>query len=348
MLCADHCCNCKKNEIKDLMKLRRNLLKTLLAAPGGLHLAWAPRSAQAQTAGYPNRAVRIIVPFPPGGPVDTTARALAARLSQIWGQAVVVENKSGANSVIGAEAASKASPDGYTLFMGAIHQSVLPGLGLKLPYDIEKDFQALMFGAAFPIVLVVNPSVPAKTLSELIKLVKANPGRYAYSSAGNGGGTHLSGELFKAQADVYMLHIPYRGSAPAMADLLGGQVQMMFADGPTAIPQVKAGRVRALAVGSPERSPLLPEVPTMNEAGLKGYEAYSWAGLWVPTGLPKDIFEKISIDCQRAFSDSAVKERLLAQGAEVRPGSPEQFGTFVKSEIKKWSAVIKRANIKPD
>ncbi len=233
-------------------------------------------------------------------------------------------------------------------FSWAHHQSVLPGLGLKLPYDIEKDFQPLMFGAAFPIVLVLNPTVPAKTLGELIKLVKANPGKFAYSSAGNGGGTHLSGELFKSQADVFMLHIPYRGSAPAMADLLGGQVQMMFADGPTAIPQVKAGRVRAIAVGSPERSPLLPEVPTMSEAGLKGYEAYSWAGLWVPTGVPKDLLDKISNDCQKAFSDSAVKERLLGQGAEVRPGSPEQFGSFVKTEIKKWSAVIKRANIKPD
>jgi tripartite-type tricarboxylate transporter receptor subunit TctC len=334
------------------MKSRRHILKPilkhLLAASLGLAFAASPALVVAQGASFPNRSVRIIVPFPPGGPVDTTARALAVKLSQIWGQAVVIENKSGANSVIGAEAAAKASPDGYTLFMGAIHQSVLPGLGLKLPYDIEKDFQPLMFGAAFPIVLVVNPTVPAKNLAELIKLVKANPGKYAYSSAGNGGGTHLSGELFKSQADVYMLHIPYRGSAPAMADLLGGQVQMMFADGPTAIPQVKSGRVRPIAVGSPERSPLLPEVPTMSEAGLKGYEAYSWAGLWIPTGAPKEIVEKISSDAQKAFSDPAVKERLLGQGAEVRPGSPEQFGSFVKGEIKKWSAVIKRANIKPD
>jgi tripartite-type tricarboxylate transporter receptor subunit TctC len=330
------------------MTSRRKLLKSLLTTSSGLALAANTSLTQAQSAAFPNRSVRIIVPFPPGGPVDTTARALAAKLSQIWGQAVVIENKSGANSVIGAEAAAKAAPDGYTLFMGAIHQSVLPGLGLKLPYDIEKDFQPIMFGAAFPIVLVVNPSVPAKNLAELIKLVKASPGKYAYSSAGNGGGTHLSGELFKSQADVYILHIPYRGSAPAMADLLGGQVQMMFADGPTAIPQVKSGRVRALAVGSPERSPLLPEVPTMSEAGLKGYEAYSWAGLWIPTGAPKDIIDKISSDCQKSFSDPAVKERLLGQGAEVKPGTPEQFGSFVKGEIKKWSAVIKRANIKAD
>jgi tripartite-type tricarboxylate transporter receptor subunit TctC len=346
MLRTFKCCACKKNEIERLkMKIRRNILKRLL---GGSLFAVTSASARAQGVSFPTKSVRIIVPFPPGGPVDTTARALAAKLSQIWGQAVVVDNKSGANSVIGAEAASKAAPDGYTLFMGAIHQSVLPGLGLKLPYDIEKDFQPLMFGAAFPIVLVVNPSVPAKDLTELIKLVKASPGKYAYSSAGNGGGTHLSGELFKSQADVYMLHIPYRGSAPAMADLLGGQVQMMFADGPTAIPQVKSGRVRAIAVGSPERSPLLPEVPTMREAGLKGYEAYSWAGLWMPVGAPKDIVDKISSDCQKAFSDPAVRERLLGQGAEVKPGSPEQFGSFVKGEIKKWSAVIKRANIKAD
>lgn len=325
--------------------------RKLLAQAFALGSVLASTKAAAQSASFPSKAVRIVVPFPPGGPVDTTARALAARLSVIWGQSVVIENKSGANSVIGADAAAKSTPDGYTLFMGAIHQSVLPGLAgpnLKLPYDIEKDFQPIMFGAAFPIMLVVNLSVPAKNLSELIALLKANPGKYAYSSAGNGGGTHLSGELFKSQADVFMLHIPYRGSAPAMTDLLGGQVQMMFADGPTALPQIKAGKVRAIAVGSPQRSPLLPDVPTMREAGLKNYGAYSWAGLWTQAAVPADIVAKINADCQKAFGDPATKERLLGQGAEVNVGSPEQFGQFVKTEIAKWTGVIKRAGIKAD
>ena len=331
------------------MKTRRHLLQLVARASAALMgLTTSARAAAQAAASYPLRPVRIIVPFPPGGPVDVTARALAARLSTLWSQSVVVENRSGANSVIGADAAAKAAPDGYTLFMGAIHQSVLPGLGLKLPYDIEKDFQPVMFGAVFPIVLVVHPAVPARNLSELIQLVKASPGKFAYSSSGNGGGTHLAGELFKAQAEVFMLHIPYRGSAPAMADLLGGQVQMMFADGPTGVPQVKAGRVRAMAVGSPQRSALLPEVPTMREAGLKDYEAYSWAGLWVPAGVPADLVARLNADCVKAFSDPAVKERLLGQGAEVRPGTPAEFGAFVKTEIRKWGAVIRRANIKPD
>ncbi len=313
-----------------------------LSALGALPLA------QAQSAPYPNRTVRIIVPFPPGGPVDITARTLAARLSQLWNQSVVVENRSGANSAIGADAAAKAPPDGYTLFMGAIHQTVLPGLGVKLPYDLGKDFQPVMFAAAFPIVLVVNPSVPANNLPDLLRLLKAKPGKFTYGSSGNGGGTHLAGELFKWQAESFILHIPYRGSAPAMADLLGGQVDMMFADGPSALPQIKAGKVKPIAVGSAARSALVPEIPTMREGGLKNYDAYSWAGLWAQAAVPADIIAKINADSQKAFSDPAVKARLLAQGAEVNPGTPAQFGQHVAAELRKWSAVIQRAGIKPD
>jgi tripartite-type tricarboxylate transporter receptor subunit TctC len=309
---------------------------------------WAIPLAQAQTTAFPNRTVRIIVPFPPGGPVDITARALAGKLSQIWNQSVVVENRSGANSAIGAEAAAKAAPDGYTLFMGAIHQTVLPGLGVKLPYDLTKDFQPVMFAAAFPIVLVVHPSLAANNLPDLIKLLKAKPGKFTYGSSGNGGGTHLAGELFKWQAESFILHIPYRGSAPAMADLLGGQVDMMFADGPSALPQIKAGKVKPIAVGSALRSALVPEIPTMREGGLKNYDAYSWAGLWAPAAVPVDIVNKINSDSQKAFSDPAIKARLLAQGAELNPGSAAQFGTHVASELRKWGAVIQRAGIKPD
>ena len=322
---------------------RRTLLK--FAALNGI--AGIAGTAQAQTA-FPRGPVRLIVPFPPGGPVDVTARALALRLTELWNQQVAVENRSGGNSVIGAEAAARAAPDGQTIFVGAIHQSVLPGFGNKLPYDLEKDFTPVMFGAQFPIILCAHPSVPAANVRELIKYAKANPARLAYSSAGNGGGTHLAGELFKEKAGVFMLHIPYRGSAPAMTDLLAGQVQLMFSDGPTALPHLKSGRVKALAVGSPVRSALVPELPTMIEAGVPGYEAYSWAGIWVPAATPREIVAKINADSVRAFADAATRERLLGQGAEVKPGTPEQFGSFVKSEMSKWAAVIKRAGIKPD
>jgi tripartite-type tricarboxylate transporter receptor subunit TctC len=321
---------------------RRTLLKATAAA---LAAATSPGFAQ---GAFPRGPARLIVPFPPGGPVDVTGRALAQRLTDIWGVQVSVDNRSGGNSVIGAEAAARAAPDGQTIFVGAIHQSVLPGFGNKLPYDIEKDFAPVMFGAQFPIILCAHPSVPAANVRELVKFAKANPGKLAYSSSGNGGGTHLAGELFKEKAGVFMLHIPYRGSAPAMTDLLAGQVQLMFADAPTALPQVKSGRVKALAVGSPKRSALAPELPTMIEAGVPGYEAYSWAGIWVPAATPKDIVAKIHADVMKAFSDPATRERLLGQGAEVAPGTPEQFGAFVKTEMAKWAAVIKRAGIKPD
>jgi tripartite-type tricarboxylate transporter receptor subunit TctC len=234
------------------MTTRRKILQ--LAALSALPVA--PSIVRAQTR-FPSGPVRLIVPFPPGGPVDVTGRALAQRLTEIWGAQVTVENRGGGNSVIGAEVAARAAPDGHTIFVGAIHQSVLPGFGNKLPYDIEKDFTPVMFGAQFPIILCAHPSVPAANVRELVQYAKANPGKLAFSSAGNGGGTHLAGELFKEKAGVFMLHIPYRGSAPAMTDLLAGQVQLMFSDGPTALPHVKTGRVKALAVGSPKRSALV-------------------------------------------------------------------------------------------
>jgi tripartite-type tricarboxylate transporter receptor subunit TctC len=323
---------------------RRVLLQAGLL---GAAAAVLPRAAFAQSA-YPRGPVRLIVPFPPGGPVDVTARALAQKLTELWGTQVNVDNRSGGNSTIGAEAAARSAPDGQTLFMGAIHQSVLPGFGNKLPYDVERDFTPVMFGAQFPIILCAHPSLPVANVRDLVRYAKANPAKLAYSSSGNGGGTHLAGELFKEKTGTFILHIPYRGSAPAMTDLIAGQVQLMFADGPSALPHIKAGRVKALAVGSPKRSALAPELPTMIEAGVPGYEAYSWAGLWVPAATPRETVVRIHADVFKAMSDPAVKERLLGQGAEVAPGTSEQFGAFVKSEMAKWAAVIKRAGIKPD
>jgi tripartite-type tricarboxylate transporter receptor subunit TctC len=317
----------------------------VLALAGALLAATAlPALAQS----YPAKPVRFIVPFPPAGPVDTTARAFTQKLSAYWSQQALVENRAGAGGIVGAEAAAKSAGDGYTFFVGSIHHSVLPSLNPKLPYNIEKDFVPVTFAAQFPIILVAHPSVPAQTVQELIAYAKKNPGKLAFGSAGNGGGTHLAGELFKSMAGVDLLHVPFKGSAPAMTDLLGGQVQLMFSDAPTALPHIKSGRVRALGVGSPKRSALVPDVPTIAESGVKGYDAYSWAGVFAPAGTPKEIVAKVNADIVKALSDAEVRKRLLEAGAEASPGTPDQFGAFVKAEIGKWAKVVKDANIKAD
>ena len=319
--------------------------RQFLGATGGL-LAGAALPSLGQT--YPGKPVRFIVPFPPGGPVDTTARGFAHKLSEYWGQQAIVDNRAGAGGIVGAEIAAKSPADGYTVFVCSIHHSVLPGLKPGLSYDIEKDFVPVTFAALFPIILVAHPSVPAKTIPELIAYAKKNPGKLAFGSAGTGGGTHLAGELFKAQAGVDLLHVPYKGSAPAMTDLLGGQVQLMFSDAPTALPHIKSGRVRALGVASPKRSALVPDLPTIAESGVKGYEAYSWAGVVVPAGTPAPVVAKLNADINKALSEPDVKRRLFEEGAEAMPTSSEQFGKMLKAEIAKWTKVVKDANIKAD
>jgi tripartite-type tricarboxylate transporter receptor subunit TctC len=319
--------------------------RQFLGSAGAL-FAGAALPTFAQT--YPGKPVRFIVPFPPGGPVDTTARGFTHKLSEYWGQQAIVDNRAGAGGIVGAEIAAKSPADGYTVFVCSIHHSVLPGLKPGLPYDIEKDFVPVTFAAMFPIILVAHPSVPAKTIPELIAYAKKNPGKLAFGSAGTGGGTHLAGELFKAQAGVDLLHVPYKGSAPAMTDLLGGQVQLMFSDAPTALPYIKSGRVRALGVASPKRSSLAPDVPTIAESGVKGYEAYSWAGVVVPAGTPAPIVAKLNADITKALSQPDVKKRLFEEGAEAMPTTPEQFGKMLKAEIAKWTKVVKDANIKAD
>jgi tripartite-type tricarboxylate transporter receptor subunit TctC len=261
---------------------------------------------------------------------------------------VIVENRAGAGGIVGADAAAKSPGDGYTVFVCSIHHSVLPGLNPKLPYDIEKDFVPITFGASFPIILVAHESVPVKTVQELIAYAKKNPGKLSFGSAGNGGGTHLAGELFKAQAGVELLHVPYKGSAPAMSDLLGGQVQLMFSDAPTALPHIKSGRLRALGVGSPQRSALAPEIPTIAESGVRGYESYSWAAIVAPAATPKPIAAKLNADIVKALNDPVVKKRLLDAGCEARPTSQEEFGKFLHAEIVKYTKVVKDANIKVD
>ena len=297
---------------------------------------------------WPERAVTFIVPFPPGGPVDSTARLTTQPLAQLWSVATPIENKAGAGGILGAQAAARSPADGYHFFFAAIHHSVLPSLKKSLPYDIEKDFVPVGLAARFPIVLVVNPSLPVNTVAELIAYAKANPGKLSFSSSGTGGGTHLAGELFNSMAGTTIQHVPYKGSAPAMQDLVGGQVQVMFADGPSALPFVKSGKIRALGVGNPEPSAFFPGVPTIASAGLAGYEAYSWTGIVAPVGTPQAIVERVNADLVKVLKDPKTVESLMAAGAEPMPDSPAEFKAFIAREIAKWGEIIRKANIHVD
>ncbi len=307
--------------------------------------ASVPMNVSAQAA-WPDKPVTFIVPFPPGGPVDTTARLTTQPLAQLWSVATPIENKAGAGGILGAQAAAKAPADGYHFFFAAIHHSVLPSLKNNLTYDIQKDFVPVGMAARFPIVLVVNPSLPVNSVAELIAYSRANPNKLSYSSSGTGGGTHLAGELFNSMAKTTMQHVPYKGSAPAMQDLVGGQVQVMFADGPSALPFIKSGKIRALGVGNPEPSAFFPGVPTIAAAGLAGYEAYSWTGIVAPVGTPAAIVERVNKDLVKVLSDPKTAERLMAAGAEPVPGTPEDFKVLLNNEIKKWGDIIRTANIK--
>jgi tripartite-type tricarboxylate transporter receptor subunit TctC len=324
----------------------KNVTRRLFLATAAATLAASALPAAAQT--FPTKTVTLVVGYPAGGPIDTAARVLGARLSQIWKQPVIIDNRPGANGAIGAGIAARAEPDGYTLFVNSFHHAVLPSLMPKLSYDIKKDFRPVSFVAQYDIFLVAHPSVKANSIPELIALAKKEPGKITYASAGSGGGTHLAGELFKLQAGVDLMQIAYKGSAPAMTDVLGGQVNLMFADGAVAVPHIKKGSVKVLGVGSPKRSAVLPQVPTFAESGLKGYEAYAWAGLLAPAATPKAVVDKISRDVATALNDADAKARLFNVGATAAPSTPEQYGKFFDSEMTRWAKVIKDAHIKLD
>lgn len=323
----------------------KGLSRRGLIASGTALLA-LPRAALAED--YPARRVTFIVPFPAGGPVDTTGREIAQYLSANWGQPVIVENRPGADAVIGAQNVATSAPDGYTVLVCAIHHSVHPSVKAKLPYDLLKDFRPVSGGATFPIIVVANKDAPFDNVKGLIAYAKANPGKLTYGSAGVGGGTHLAGEMFKSLAGVDILHVAHRGSAPAMTSVLGNHVQLMFADGPTAIPQVEAKTVKAIAVGSPRRSELVPDIPTMIEEGLPGYECYSWAGIVVPAATPAPVVTKLNAAIVTALRDPGVKERLRRVAAEAAPQSPDEFGAFLASEIAKWAKVARDAKMTPE
>ena len=313
----------------------------------GALLALVATAASAQT--YPTKPIRLVVPFPPGGATDILARDVAQKLTEAWGQQVIVDNRPGAGGNIGSELVAKAAPDGYTLEMGTVGtHAINASLYAKMPYDHVKDFAPVILVAGVPNVLVVNPALPANSVAELIAYAKANPGKLNFASSGNGTSIHLSGELFKFMAGVQMTHVPYKGSAPALQDLIGGQVQLMFDNLPPSLPQIKAGKLRALAVTSLARAPALPDVPTMAEAGLPGYEASSWFGVLAPAGTPPAIVAKLNAEIARWLATPEAKEKLSKQGANAAGGTPEDFAKHIAAETAKWAKVVKDSGAKID
>lgn len=296
---------------------------------------------------YPTKPVRIIVPFPPGGPADALARTVGDKLAASLSQPVVVDNRPGAGGNIGMELAAKAPPDGHTLVLApAGNLTVNPSLYRSVPYDVARDFAPVTVIAAVPNVLVVNPQVPAKDVAELIAYAKANPGRLNYSSPGAGSGAHLAGELFRTSAGIDIVHVPYNGIAPAVTAVVAGDVQMMFAAAPTALPHVAGGKLRALAVASPKRMATAPALPTMDEAGLPGFDVTSWYSIVAPAGTPPAVIDRLQKEIAKAVQLPDVKARLAGLGAEPIANTPAEFAVMIKGETAKWGKIVKDANIK--
>jgi tripartite-type tricarboxylate transporter receptor subunit TctC len=322
----------------------------LLAVAALAVISLAP--AHAQT--WPSKPVRIIVPFPPGGTTDIVARSIGVELQRMWQQPVVIENRTGAGGNIGADAVAKSPGDGYTLLMGtvgthAINQALYAQNGSKMPFDPVKDFLPITLVAGVPNVMVINPKLPVNSVAEFIAYAKARPGQLNMASSGNGTSIHLTGELFKTVTGTYMVHFPYRGSAPAVTDLITGNMNVMFDNLPSALPHIKSGRLKALAVTSRTRSPALPDVPTIEEAaGLKGFDASSWFGLFAPAGTPRTVVDKIQADVAKALAQPPVRERFVAQGADPGGNTPDQFAAFIRAETEKWTRVVKFSNAKVD
>ena len=302
-------------------------------------------AAQSVAQTYPAKPIRIIVAFPAGGGIDVMARLLAAKLSEMTGQQVVVENRAGAGGIIGSEWVAKSAPDGYTLFMASSSHVLTPSIYPRLPFDPVKDFTAITLVARSPSVLVVHPSVPAKSVKELIALAKAHSGKLNFSSAGSGS-SHLAGEKFKMMAGVNMVHVPYRGTAPAVVALLGGEVDLMFGNLASVLAHIKVARLRALGVASLKRNAMLPDVPTISEAGVPDFEAGAWYGGLAPAGLPKEIVDQLHRTIVRALETPDVKKTLARSAYEAVGNSPQEFAAYIPVEIQKWAGVVKAAGIK--
>jgi tripartite-type tricarboxylate transporter receptor subunit TctC len=297
---------------------------------------------------YPTRPVTVVVPYPPGGLIDIVARVLAPALGKELGQTVVVDNRSGAGGNVGAEAVARASPDGYTLVMANPSFGISPHMYAKLNYHPLNDFAFIGLYGTVPNVLVVHPSVPAKSVPELVKHLKANPGRLNYASPGYGTSPQMSMELFKSMTGTFIVHIPFRGSGPAQTAMLANETQLMFDNLPPQMPHIKSGKVRALAVTSRTRSKALPELPTLDEAGLKGYEVTAWFGLAAPVKTPRDIVTRLNQALNRATASAEVRKTMEERGADLFQETPEHFHAFVKAEVDKWGPVVKRAGVTPE
>ena len=305
-------------------------------------------SASVSAQAWPTRQITVVVPYPPGGMIDLVARLLGPRLQQELGQPVVIENRSGAGGNVGAESVARAQPDGYTLLLGNPSLAISPLIYDKLNYRPLEDFAYVGQYGKVPNVLLVNPQLPAKDVKDLVAHIKKNPGKLNYASNGYGTSPQMSMELFKAMTDTFVVHIPFRGGAPALASVLANETQMFFENMPPVLPQIKAGKVRALAVTSLARSPALPDLPSLDEAGLKGYEVTSWFGLNAPAATPKEVVARLNGALNKAMADPKTREQFESRGATVVTGTPEQYVAFVKGETAKWAPIVKRAGVKAE
>lgn len=317
-----------------------------LASAGNAVLAQAAERDAAQT--YPNRPIRWIVPFPPGGAADIVSRAIGQKLGERWGQQIVIDNRPGAGGSLGTEIAARATPDGYTVIVVPATFTTYPSLYHKLAYDPVRDFAPVTLVSSSALILVVHPAVAARSVHELIALARARPGQLNYASSGIGASAHLAAELFKSMVGVSIVHVPYKGQPPAMIDLISGQIHMMFPNVPVALPHVKAGKLRSLAVTTLKRAALLPELPTMAESGLAGFEVNQWTGLVAPAGAPRPIVAKLHGETVRALQQADVRQTLSNHGFEPVGNTPQEFAAYIKAEIAKWGKVIKEAGIRAE
>ncbi|MGE5093919.1 MAG: Bug family tripartite tricarboxylate transporter substrate binding protein [Betaproteobacteria bacterium] len=325
------------------MTTRRNFLLALAAA-GALAVA-LPASAQT----YPSKPIHFVVPYPAGGPLDTVARLLGSKVSESVRQPVIVENKPGAGGNIGADSVAKSAPDGYTILMGAVAtHAINPTLYASIPYDAVRDFIPITQVASTPNVLVVNPAIPANNVREFIAYAKANPGKLNFGSGSTGSAGHLAGELFDTMAGVKMVHVPYKGAGPAMQDLIGGQIQLMFDNLASSLGQIKAGRVKPLAVTTAKRSALAPDLPTISESGLPGFDISTWFGIFVPAKTPQPVVDRLYAEFTRALALPEVREAMLKLGAEPVGNKPEEFAAYIRSEADKYAKLIKASGAKAD
>jgi tripartite-type tricarboxylate transporter receptor subunit TctC len=319
----------------------------LSMAMASLFAALLPAAAHAQ--GYPNKPIRLVVPYAPGGATDIIGRAAAAELSKTMGQQVIIENRPGAGGNLGAEQVARSAPDGYTLLVSpsSLH-GITPFLYNKLTYDPNKDLAPIIVLGSFANVLVMNPSIKANSVSELVALIKASPGKFTYASSGSGSTIHLSGEMFKSMLNLDIAHVPYKGSSPALTDLMGGQVSIMFDNIPSAITFIRSGKLKALATTGPTRSSSLPELPTMIEAGFPGYISTAWFGIVAPAGTPKEIIARLNAEGQKAAKSPDFIKRMNELGYDIVGGTPEQMGAMIQEEVKRWGPVVKASGAQVD